>query len=235
MKLIATCAALFALAATGCQPHDRVIDVLPAPTTGYRPQQPTRTARGPQPQPNRQTASVPWWKWRTKPTPPPLKSSISPEPGWVPASGISNTWECIVIHHSANDKDTPRSMDAWHRQRGWDELGYHFVIGNGERYPDGLIFVGPRWAKQKQGAHCKTPGAYYNEHGIGICLIGNMEDHRPTPRQMEALTQLVAFLQRQCGIPPDKILMHGHITHKTACPGRYFSIGDLMQRLNARP
>jgi hypothetical protein len=234
-KFLVSCATLVILAAAGCQAPEaeHVISNLPAPTTGYR----SRPPQAP-PKPKQPIAAVPKWRsWLGGPkaTPPRVKSTFSFEPGWVPPIGIGRQWECIVIHHSANDKDTPRSMDAWHRQRGWECLGYDFVIGNGVGYPDGQVFVGPRWTQQKVGAHCKTPGAYYNEHGIGICLIGNMEDHRPTPRQMETLARLVVFLQGQCGIPQNKILMHGGITHKTACPGRYFSIGDLTRRINMQP
>lgn len=234
-KYLVSCATLVVLAAAGCQGPgpERVIDNLPPPTTGYRPQRPRPT---PQPRPKQQIAAAPKWKWWVKQKAPPVvRGSVAPESGWVPQIGIGRQWECIVVHHSANDKDTPRSMDAWHRQRGWDGLGYDFVVGNGVGYPDGQVFVGPRWTQQKVGAHCKTPGAYYNEHGIGICLIGNMEDHRPTERQMESLARLVMFLQGQCGIPPNKILMHGGVTHKTACPGRYFSMGDLMRRISTRP
>jgi hypothetical protein len=228
LRLAVGCAGLLVLSAAGCNGNnDQVIDVLPAPTTGYRPQAPR-----PAP-PKRQTAAVPWWKWNTRPaTPPRVSSSVAPEAGWIPSRGIGQQWECIVIHHSASDRDTPKSMDAWHRKRGWDGLGYNFVIGNGVGYPDGQVFVGSRWTRQTVGAHCKTPGAYYNEHGIGICLIGNFEDRRPTERQMQSLARLVKFLQSQCGIPKNKVLTHGGVTHKTECPGRYFSISDLLRRLN---
>ncbi len=223
------CAGLLILAAAGCQDPNRLIEDLPSPTAGNRPAVP-RTAYRPA-TPPQQTAATPWWKWRAKPAPPPVRTTLGGEPGWIPRIGISSTWRCIVVHHSASDKDTPRSMDAWHRRRGWDELGYHFVIGNGVGYPDGKVFVGPRWTDQRVGAHCKTPGAYYNEHGIGICLTGNFEKHRPTERQMQSLAKLVSFLQRQCGIPSSQVLLHGNITGKTQCPGRYFSISDLLRRL----
>lgn len=162
----------------------------------------------------------------------PPRSSASGDGSWMPVGGISNRWHCIVIHHSADDKSTPQGMADWHvRGRGWDELGYHFVIGNGVRFPDGQVFVGSRWPKQKTGAHCKVPDNYYNEHGIGICLIGNFDHHPPTARQMESLTRLCNFLSQQCGIPPSKIFTHGGVTHKTECPGRNFSVAAVRQRV----
>ncbi len=154
---------------------------------------------------------------------------------WTPAGGISNKWECIVIHHSASNIASPQSMRSYHiNQRGWDELGYHFVIGNGVAYGDGAVYVGERWKKQMTGAHCKVPGNHYNEHGIGICLIGNFEQARPTPRQIESLARLVDFLTRKCGISQSRILTHGGVTHKTACPGRHFSLNSVLRRLTSQ-
>jgi len=152
--------------------------------------------------------------------------------GWVPSGGISNRWECVVIHHSDSDKSTPQGMRAWHLQRGWDALGYHFVIGNGVGYPDGKVFVGERWTRQMHGAHCKTPGNHYNDHGIGVCLIGNLDAHPPTAKQLQALSRLVSFLSGHCGIPTSKILTHGGVTHKTACPGKCFNLSGLVRQMS---
>jgi hypothetical protein len=157
---------------------------------------------------------------------------VSPEPSWMPAGGIDGRWRCIVIHHSANGTDTPKGIDEYHRRRGWDEMGYHFVIGNGVNWPDGKVFVGPRWSKQKHGAHCKTPGNYYNDHGIGICLVGNLEHTHPTHAQMESLAALCRFLCMCCDIPESQILTHGGITGRTACPGRHFSLAQLHRLLD---
>jgi hypothetical protein len=169
---------------------------------------------------------------RPFPSMPRMRSAAFGEPGWVPAIGVSDRWTCLVIHHSASDRASPQAMDNAHRQRGWDELGYHFVIGNGIGYPDGQVYIGSRWVKQKHGAHCKVPGNYYNEHGVGICLMGDLEEHPPTERQMQSLAQLVMFLEGQCAFGQDKVLTHGGITGKTRCPGRYFSLNDLYRRVN---
>lgn len=58
----------------------------------------------------------------------------------------------IVIHHSATDIGSAASFDRRHRLiNHWDELGYHFVIGNGSGSGDGAIEIGTRWYKQKWG------------------------------------------------------------------------------------
>jgi hypothetical protein len=105
---------------------------------------------GPRPSPIRPLQPTPA---PTKPTKPRV-AAAGAEGGWMPPGGISNRWECIVVHHSGSDRSTPQSMREWHMKgRGWDELGYHFVIGNGAGYGDGQVYVGERWRKQMHGAH----------------------------------------------------------------------------------
>jgi len=168
---------------------------------------------------------------------PPVKQPLLPqaggERGWIPPGGVSNRWNSIVIHHSASDRSTPQGMRDWHvNGRGWVALGYHFVIGNGVGYGDGKVYVGERWTKQMHGAHCKTPGNQYNNHGIGICLIGDLQTHAPTRNQIAALTKLLAFLTAESRIPSSRILTHGGVTGKTECPGRYFSLRPVLDRLS---
>ena len=147
--------------------------------------------------------------------------------------GISQRWTCIVIHHSAGDSGGAATFDVFHRGvRGWDELGYHFVIGNGTDTGDGQIEVGSRWRKQKHGAHCKTSDNFFNDRGIGICLVGNFDKYHPTPAQMDSLERLVRFLMVRCDIPLDQVLTHGLVTGKTACPGRYFPLAALKRNLS---
>jgi hypothetical protein len=136
-----------------------------------------------------------------------------------------------VIHHSATPVGSARAFDQHHRAKGWDELGYHFVIGNGTQTPDGLVEAGSRWHKQKHGAHCKTPGNYFNEHGIGICLVGDFTGSRPTRRQLTSLYHLIRFLTRTCGIPPDRVTTHREVTRKTACPGPNFPLYALRRAI----
>lgn len=154
----------------------------------------------------------------------------------LPPEGIKRgRWRVIVVHHSAAANATPKSMDRYHRRvRQWcNGLGYHFVIGNGVNTEDGRIYVGPRWKRQLTGAHCKSPSGryfgawrarnYFNVHGIGICLIGDFEQSRPTPRQLATLKELTRFLCAQTGINPAHVYGHRDVTHKTLCPGRHLS------------
>ena len=140
------------------------------------------------------------------------------------------TWRHIVIHHSASDSGSAARFDRYHRlHRGWDELGYHFVIDNGHGGPDGNVEVGSRWKKQKHGAHAGgTPGNEYNEHGIGICLVGRFGWQMPSRAQMASLNDLLGYLTRTHRIAPENVIGHRDAPGaKTTCPGdrlhRYIS------------
>ncbi len=140
--------------------------------------------------------------------------------------GPANRWQFIVIHHSATPAGNAGSFDRMHRQKGWDELGYHFVIGNGTGSSDGQIEVGPRWTKQKWGAHARTADQRFNNYGIGICLVGNFDIERPTSRQMESVARLVGYLSKTYRVPVGRVVAHSE-TKATECPGRYMSVNEL--------
>lgn len=169
-----------------------------------------------------------------KPAPrPPRPSAEQFDPSWYPPGRrISPRWKTIVLHHSATRKGGAKAFDKFHRNKGWDELGYHFVIGNGTDTPDGHVEVGSRWRKQKHGAHCKTKNNYYNDHGIGICLVGDFTRTPPTARQLASLKRLTRFLTSQCRIAPSRVTTHRGVTHKTACPGRYFPLASVRRGLS---
>ncbi len=163
---------------------------------------------------------------------PRLQPPIEQARNWRPPNGISSRWKTIVIHHSASDKGNAALFDAYHRNvNGWEEMGYHFVIGNGRGSPDGLIEVGSRWGKQKHGAHCKSSGNFHNEHGIGICLVGNFENTGPSDAQMRSLIRLLRYLTGQTGIRPEQVVTHSGVTGKTRCPGRNFRLLAVKQAI----
>jgi hypothetical protein len=133
---------------------------------------------------------------------------------------LNRPWRFIVIHHSATETGNAAQFDISHKRRGWDGLGYDFVIGNGTGSGDGAVEVGFRWLKQKDGAHA-GPNSPRNRDGIGICLVGDFTRTRPTGAQMRALSRLCNFLSGYCGIPRENYLLHGDV-RQTACPGPYF-------------
>lgn len=119
----------------------------------------------------------------------------------------------IIVHCSATPEGrnfTVKQIDAWHRQRGFNGIGYHFVI-----YLDGSVNVGRPLAKA--GAHCKG----YNAHSIGVCYIGGCEAHtqKPkdtrTPEQKASLVKLITELRQR--FPNASVHGHKEFANK-ACP-----------------
>ena len=118
----------------------------------------------------------------------------------------------IIIHCSATTegKDfTVEDIDRWHRKRGFDSIGYHFVI-----YRDGSIHAGR--SKNLIGAHCKG----HNTISIGICYIGGLStDRKPkdtrTAAQKASLRALVEQLKEEFPLAT----VHGHNEFAAkACP-----------------
>lgn len=147
-----------------------------------------------------------------------------------PMRGGLRTWRYIVAHHSAVDTGNAQIYGDYHKRRGMQNgLAYHFVIGNGSKSGDGEIEMGDRWFRQLHGGHVSSHEV--NERGIGICLVGNFENHPPTARQMAALHALVAYLR---DLVPNRtrVAVHREIDGRnhTVCPGRYFPTRDFHAR-----
>lgn len=127
--------------------------------------------------------------------------------------------DSIIIHCSY----TPPAMDigakeidAWHRDQGWDRIGYHYVIRRDGTVEDGRPV-------EQIGAHVKG----YNEHSIAICIIGGMQilndepnEKRPdcnfTRMQWTSLEAHVTWLHRE----HDNLRVFGHrdFNPLKACP-----------------
>jgi hypothetical protein len=121
------------------------------------------------------------------------------------------------------EEGNAKIIDRSHRRKGFKNgLGYHFVIDNGTSgRGDGQIEVGPRWLRQQEGAHCNAGGM--NQHGIGICLIGDFTHRGPSQAQLSSLVALVEQLRGFYRVPPQRIVRHRDVPGKnTACPGNRF-------------
>jgi N-acetylmuramoyl-L-alanine amidase len=241
------------LAASGCQDTQMAYNDLPEPsfTTGPIAQRMT-PAPAPPAQPAR-VAYVPPAPRKVAPprpvvvnqrpelyTPPgmvrtPIQHGV-PELDIVPASWIPRAkprpWKWIVIHHTATTFGNEAIVTRWHIDRGFDTMGYDFLIGNGTNSGDGQIQVGERWPIQMWGAHCKTPDERYNLYGIGICLVGNFDIQYPSPAQMHSLVRLVAYMMKTYHIPPDCVLGHNDCK-PTDCPGKHLSVPEVRRRATA--
>jgi len=172
--------------------------------------------------------------------PRPLPLAITPVPAsglplaWRPAPGVSvRAWQYIVIHHEASATGSAAYIHKLHQARGWDGLGYDFVIGNGSLSADGEVEAGYRWTQQLTGAHARAnenDDNRWNLHGIGICLVGDFTKTRPTKRQMDALVKLVRALREEYDIPVSRIVPHRYV-RSTECPGDLFPWDDFIARV----
>ena len=167
---------------------------------------------------------------------PPLQS-LSPQPAFRPAppavvnnpwkpDSPSRKWRHIVLHHTASSAGSIESIHESHIGRGWDGIGYHFVIGNGKGMEDGEIQPTFRWREQIHGAHAKSPNNEYNEYGIGICLVGNFEETQPSAAQLASVKRLVGVLKSEYRLTDGQVIGHRDVK-ATAFPGKNFPIGEI--------
>lgn len=114
----------------------------------------------------------------------------------------------IVIHHTAGMRtDTVDDIRREHLRRGYSDIGYHYLIT-----PEGEVFNGR--PLKRVGAHAKG----HNADSIGVAMIGNYDEERPTERALEALEGLIDYLRQRYGV--DQVLGHQELG-KTGCPGRH--------------
>ena len=98
---------------------------------------------------------------------------------------------CSATKHSATHVDA-KTIDRWHRDRGWSGLGYHAVITR-----DGQTQLGRRITADsvRIGAHVSG----HNAHSVGVCLAGGLDERGNStegaehydPRQLDALRDLL--------------------------------------------
>lgn len=139
-----------------------------------------------------------------------------------------NNPEYIIIHHSATKQGDAETFRRAHMAKGWRDIGYHYVIGNGTYSGDGEVETGR--PENESGAHCSADGM--NFKSIGICLVGNFDIDKPTIAQMEALKRLCRDIMARYKIPVSKVLGHGEVKGAaTNCPGRYFDMAEFRKRL----
>lgn len=103
----------------------------------------------------------------------------------------------VIVHCSATPPNRiigAEEIREWHvNERGFDDIGYHYVIRR-----DGRI---------DKGRDLDTPGAHakgFNEDSVGICLVGGVDENGRsfsnfTRAQMDALVLLSKGLQHRYG------------------------------------
>lgn len=153
------------------------------------------------------------------------------------APPLANAVRYIVLHHAASDAPEGRSavstdidwrtIDAQHRARGFDMIGYHYLV----RF-DGTIEKGR--AEDLRGAHARawdTRGVSYNASSIGVCFAGNCDLSGWTEAQQEAGYRLLTELLRRYDLPPERVIGHRECGNVTNCPGGLIDLDAVRARL----
>lgn len=107
-----------------------------------------------------------------------------------------------VIHHTASHDVSATEINRWHKERGWDGIGYHYVIRK-----DGSIEKGR--SLSKRGAHAKG-----RNDRVGIVLTG-YDDF--DVRQISSLKKLLADLSVQ-----------NIEKHHGNCPGKGLKLEEVL-------
>lgn len=119
----------------------------------------------------------------------------------------------IIIHCSATPegKDfTVAQIKQWHLQRGFSDIGYHYVI-----YRDGSVHTGR--PESVSGAHCTG----HNTISIGVCYIGGCATNGTTPKDTRTPAQKVALVKllKELKAKYPKATIHSHKDYANkACP-----------------
>lgn len=124
----------------------------------------------------------------------------------------------IIVHCSFtkprlrfSPKIGAKQIRSWHLERGFRDIGYHYVIKR-----DGTLQLGR--PIEQVGAHVRG----YNKDSIGICLVGGMSRKTGkavndyTSNQWQTLRMVVGGLMMQ--FPHTEILGHNNLTNKKTCP-----------------
>jgi N-acetylmuramoyl-L-alanine amidase len=119
----------------------------------------------------------------------------------------------LIVHCTATPEGrhtTVEDVRRWHLDRGWSDIGYHFLI-----YLDGSLHAGR--PIEKTGAHCKG----CNKGSIGIAYVGGIDkiNFKPkdtrTEKQKESLLLLLKTLKKM----HPSATIHGHNEFSSkACP-----------------
>jgi len=119
----------------------------------------------------------------------------------------------IIIHCTATPEGRPvtvKEVDTWHRQRGFQKIGYHFLIGlNGE--------IGKGREIEEIGAHCEGQ----NANSIGICYVGGLAKDGKTPKDTRTEAQKTSLLSliKELKQKYPQATVHGHCEFANkACP-----------------
>lgn len=120
--------------------------------------------------------------------------------------------DTIIIHCSGTPEGREHNaadIKRWHLQRGWKDIGYHFVVKI-----DGTVELGR--PIDQVGAHAKG----HNANSIGICYVGGCDKNMKakdtlTDAQQASIQSLIIDMKNS--YPITKLIGHNEVSSKS-CP-----------------
>jgi len=124
----------------------------------------------------------------------------------------------IAVHHSQRKIDSLKRIKNLHINKyGWEDIGYHYLIDKKGRLLK---------CRQEKfiGAHVFG----HNKNLIGICLIGNFDEEKPTKEQIQTLIKFLKNKIKKHKIPIKNILGHREFPEVTkTCPGKFIDMDKI--------
>ena len=140
---------------------------------------------------------------------------------YLPKNNTSFDW--LVLHHSGGTDADPQAdsshhtanmVEQWHLAKGWDGIGYHYVIEK-----DGTIWAG-------RPEH-RTSAAVlnYNSTTLNVMMTGNFDRKEGLPNRVPTKEQEESFkwlyrdiITRNKQLTSDKVIPHRKL-QKKSCYG----------------
>jgi hypothetical protein len=143
----------------------------------------------------------------------------------------------VTLHHTGDaqplrPEDDPaaklRGLQTWGaRDRNWWDVPYHYLLDL-----NGNIYEGRDWHFTGETNTAYDPGGHFL-----ISIIGNYERQEPTPAQITAIADMMAWAIAEFDVPLERI--GGHYNYaSTGCPGqhlrKYLEDGSLKRMVAQR-
>lgn len=111
----------------------------------------------------------------------------------------------VIFHHSLSDVASAEIIREWHMMRGFDDIGYHYVIRKSGKIEHGRDI-------KRIGAHAVGR----NHDSIGICFEGDFRKTEPTEEQYKSAGLVYHGVCRQYS---KKLNVEYHRENDNPCPG----------------
>lgn len=126
----------------------------------------------------------------------------------------------VTLHHTGDSRplgpgDDPvarlRGLQSWGAaERNWWDVPYHYLLDL-----EGDVHEGRDWHFMGETNTTYDPSGHFL-----ISMIGNYDQQEPTPAQLAAIADMMAYALKTFNLPIERIGGHYHYA-ETGCPGKY--------------